>query len=376
MPRAAAFSRKPNAGSVIVLVMVTVLLASFLLTRFVQRAGTELLADARASDQARLRREAYSALEVTLAVLADVRAIDNGLQSPAQGWDRPLDYAGYTPENVGSVEVTYEDESGKLSLPRADLATLEALLELLGLGPAEAEKAGDSLLVWTQANYAPVDLDADGSNYERSALPHNPAARPMRSFAELASIENVRDYFLDDYGQPNERAQAFAANVSLYSFNQVNLNAATPVVMAAGGLVPAQIDALQAYNRQQAASGGPGYFRGISDVTGALGGNASLQGFGTEVRALRINITVRDGTNTFRLSTVIAPPGGATVATAPSQGASSSAAGSPAATSASTSAPLTETAVPDVKKLDYPFKVLEIREDVETPAPPPPADSL
>ena len=72
MPISQPIARRRFArGSVIVLVLLTVFLAAFLLTKFVQRAGTEMLADARAADQARLRREAYSALEVTLAVLAD-----------------------------------------------------------------------------------------------------------------------------------------------------------------------------------------------------------------------------------------------------------------------------------------------------------------
>jgi len=58
-PALRPFHRHRLRGSVIVLVLVTVLLAAFLLTRFVARAGTELLADARAGDRARLLREAY-----------------------------------------------------------------------------------------------------------------------------------------------------------------------------------------------------------------------------------------------------------------------------------------------------------------------------
>ena len=350
--------RRRTAGSVILLVLVTVLLAAFLLTKFVQRAGTEMLADARAGDQARLRREAYSALEATLAVLADVRTIDSGLHSPAQGWDEPLDYAGYTPEGGRKVEIAFEDESGKISLPKADPATLEALFELFGLNQADAEKATDALLVWTRENYVPTSLDTGADNYQRAAIPHNAAQRPLRSFAELAAIEYVRDVFCDDDGRPNDLAREFAANVSLYSFERINLNSAPAMVLAVGGLASGQIDGLKDRHRREEATAGLGYFKTVNDTKSILGADAPLQKFGADVLALRINVTVRDGAAVYRLSAVVAPPGGASLATAAKPAA-------PAA--ASTGVTATETAPQVIKKLDYPFKVLEIREDVEAP---------
>ncbi|MBL9214838.1 MAG: general secretion pathway protein GspK [Opitutaceae bacterium] len=358
--------RRPTAGSVILLVLVTVLLAAFLLTKFVSRAGTELLADARAGDQARLRREAYSALEVTLAVLADMRAIDNGLFSPAQGWDDPLAYAGYEPPEGTRIEVGFEDESGKISLPRADPVLLESIFGLLGVGAAEAEKATDALLVWTRTDYAPTSLDLDGSNYERAELPHNAAHRPLRSYAELASVEVVRDLLFDENGRPNALAREFAANVSLYSFGQTNLNAASPAVLLAAGLVDGQVQALRDFRLRDRQGGGLGFFRSAGDAAAVLGGNAPLQGLGAEIRALRVNVTVREGLASYRLSAVVAPPNGASVAEAAPEAAARAQANAATAGSAPSAA---ETAVPDIKKLDYPFKVLEIREDAESPAP-------
>jgi len=343
-----------------VLVLVTVALTSFLVFKFVQRAGTELLADARAGAQAQLRREAYSSLEVTLATLADINSIDTGLHSPAQGWDRPLEYAGYTPSAGRTVEVTFEDESGKISLPRANLATLQALLEQLGLGSTEAEKASDAILVWTRADYEPASLDTAGASYQRAALPYNPAQRPLRSYAELAAVEYVRNIFFDENGRPTQLGQDFAANVSLYSFDHINLNAASPAVLVASGLAEAQSNAMQDYLAQQAKSGGRNFFQNVGDANTALGTNAPLTAFSANVQALRVNITVRDGAGIFRLSAVIAPPGGASVAVAPVL--------SPATTNpAQTSGNPVTTAPVITKKLDYPFKVLEIQENVETP---------
>ena len=340
------------------LVLVTVTLTSFLLFKFVQRAGTELLADARAGDQARLRQEAYSALEVTLSTLADINAIDTGLHSPSQGWDQPLEYAGYTPADGRKVEIGFEDESGKISLPRVNAATLELLLEQLGLAQAEAEKVTDALLVWTRADYVPASVDASGASYQRAKLPYNPAQRPLRSWTELAAVEYARDFFFDENGRLTPLAQEFAANVSLYSFDRINLNSAPPVVLAANGLAEAQTNALQEFLSQQAKSGGPEYFQTVGDANTALGTNASLTAFNVNVQALRINVTVREGAAIFRLSAVVAPPGGATVATAPA--ATPPATNAPAAGNPAAAAPVV------TKKLDYPFKVLEIQENVES----------
>lgn len=349
-------------GSVILLVLVTVLLVAFLLTKFVQRAGTELLADAKAGDQARLRREAYSALEVTLAVLADFRAHEQGLFSPAQGWDQPLEYAGYAPAGGLRVTIEIQDESGKLSLPRADAATLGVLLEILGLQRIEAERVADALLVWTQADYVPSSTEADASKYERTAFPHRPPGRPLRSFAELASVAYARDFFFDKSGQPTALAQEFAANVSLYSFARVNLNAATPVALAVGGLDTGQMDALQGYIQKAKTAGRPSYFRAVNEAAVVLG-SAPLQVFGSETAALRITVTVRDGAAGFRLSAVVAPPGGATlgIAAVPKD--------------QPKTPPAEETGGEVIKKLDYPFKVLEIRENLESMGISPP-DSL
>jgi hypothetical protein len=349
--------RRPRrqAGSVILLVLVTVLLAAFMLTKFVERAGTELMADARAGDRARLRREAYSALETTLAVLADVRAVDEGLYSPAQGWDRPLEYASYTPAGGLEVEVGFDDETGRISLPRADAPTLEALFGLLGVDQAQAERASDALMTWMHADYVPPTLESDPGNYEQAALPHHAAGRPLRSLDELASIAVVRDLLFDDEGRPNARWAAFVANVSLQSFDRVNLNSATPGALAAAGLGSSQINGLDDFLHPRGAGGARPFFKGANEAAAFLGATAPADRFGTEIRVLRINVTVRDGASRYRLSAVVAPPGATPPPVRP-----------PVPDQTKRPAPdqaPEEKAPVVVKKLDYPFAVLEVVED-------------
>src|ERR1043165_1535429 len=64
---------KPRRGFVIVVVMVTMLFATAALLTFMEKASNDLLVEQRAATANRLRAEAYSALEVTLAVLEEFR---------------------------------------------------------------------------------------------------------------------------------------------------------------------------------------------------------------------------------------------------------------------------------------------------------------
>ena len=60
-------------SSVIVLVLVTLVFTAAALTAFIEKASNDLLVEIREADSQRLRQEAFSAMEVTLAVLEDFR---------------------------------------------------------------------------------------------------------------------------------------------------------------------------------------------------------------------------------------------------------------------------------------------------------------
>ena len=105
-----------EGASVLVIVMITLLFAAFALVAFIEKASNDLLVEHREAQARRLRMEAYSALEVTLAVLEDFRLATNGLHSPAEGWNDPLGFVGYTPTEDRKVEISFDDESSKLSL--------------------------------------------------------------------------------------------------------------------------------------------------------------------------------------------------------------------------------------------------------------------
>lgn len=368
-----------DPGSVILLVLMTLLLTAFALTKYLEKTTVDLLAVARDVRAERLRVEAYSALETTLAVLQEFQTVDSGLYSPAEGWGTPLDFAGYAPPEGLVVEAAIEDESGKISLPHADFQTLRDLFLLLDLKQSDAERLADALLVWMQQGYEPVDsFSARATDYERAALPHDPPARSLHSFSELAAIQFVRDRFYDDQGRPNDLWRRFTNSVSLFDFTLPNLNGARDTTLAAlGGYDAASIKmiidylgGLGSYARQ-----GPAHFRTSQEMAALVGQAAMSSRLGTRVSCLRITVTVREGSTSFRVSAVVAPSGGAglppadaptatsrSTTTAADQNSSgtntsgSTAAALPATPSASTRVP---------QLLNYPFTLLEIRENDE-----------
>lgn len=368
-------------GSVILLVLMTLLLTAFALTKYLEKTAVDLLADAREARAGRLRVQAYSALETTLGVLQEFLTVDGGLHSSAEGWGQPLEFAGYAPPEGLKVEATLEDESGKISLRHADYQTLRDLFILLGQKQSDAERLADALLVWMQQGYEPVNsFNARAADYERAAVAHDPPGRSLHSFSELASIQYVRDVLFDANGQPNGLWRSFVDSVSLFDFSQPNVNNGRETTLAAVGSYDAAsvkmvgdfLGGLGSYSRQ-----GPGFFHNAQEVAGLVGQGTAGSKLGTEVRCLRVTITVREGQASYRLSAVIAPPGGAALppanppaANSTSAADSSSTQDNAAATAGSAAAPAATTqpaasGSQTQPTLNYPFTLLEIQENDE-----------
>lgn len=392
--------RSRKKGSVLVIVLVTIVLTAFALTAFLDKASSDLIVAARDSDARRLRIEAHSALEVTLGVLSSFYQTVGALRSPSEGWGDPLTFANWKPAEGRTVEVTFEDESGKISLPNVDSQTLVAVFEQWEIPQTDAEKLADALLNWMKPNYA-----AQGTftpDYDQATLPYAPPGRSLRSFDELAAIDVVKDTFYGEDGRPNELWHRFTQTFSLLNYRQPNINSARPDVLAAlGSFDESQTQHLSDYINGTGtyALKGPEYFRSVAETAAVIGqGNQGV--FGAQISALRIQITVHEGRALYRLNAVVTIPGqqaAQTVqpnATANPSGASATAnpgqSGNPANPAQANNAnrnnaaagrggrgsTATANASTGAPALNYPFTVLEINENNEPvsaapPAPPP-----
>jgi general secretion pathway protein K len=379
---------RESRGSVLVIVMITLLFATFALIAFIEKATNDLLVEQREAETKRLRMEAYSALEVTLAVLEDFRQVGNGLHSPAEGWSDPLAFAGYTPTEGRTVEISFEDESGKISLPHTDAATLSRLFQTWDVTKTDADTYADALMGWMQRGH--VYSSSIQPDYEQQTPAYEPPLRPLRSYQELAAIDTVREKFYDADGRPNDLWHKFGAAVSLLNFTKPNINGAKPDALLALG----QFELSQQQNVNDFITGtgnytatGPGYFQNMTDAQRIAGPNGNLGAFATTISALRIFITVHDGQSQFRLAAVVTPQGGGattvtTTATATRAEASANAnrtvaqpQNQPNATQQNArQANATTRQTGATRSLNYPFTLLEIRENDEIPqlpAPPP-----
>jgi general secretion pathway protein K len=371
------FSRSPRRGSVIVLVLVLVLLTALLLNRFIESTSVELLLETRHADRERLSQDARSALEVTLATLADFIAIDHGLYTPAQGWADPLAYAGYTPREGVTITVAFEDESGKIPLPNASRDTLLALFVNLGLPEPDANKLADALLFWIQDGYVPTSTAVDDSAYAAALTPYAPPRRSLRSFDELRSVLVARDYFFDADDQPKPLYQDFINSVSLYNFHNANVNAGVASTLAAAALDDSQATKISDYlsGKGDRLAGAPPYLRNGRDYRAVMGA-APTNGLGTTIQCLRIKVTAREGAAVLVLNALVAQGGAASLppvavigdATAEQN---DTAVPAPDNTAGQSQAAGTTTRSQASTSLNYPFVILELTE--ETSSQPPPA---
>lgn len=292
-------------GSVLLLTLFLVVLAAFAMSRFIERAHGEIISEALYAERDRLRVEAYSALESTIATLYNVVRLDEQLYSPEQGWADPLWLAGVRLPDDLEVEVEFEDEMGKISLPGAGRDRLLRLFEHLGFDAIDSQELTEALQGWMSRQEAEQGFAAHHSDYERAELPYEPPYRPLRSFQELAAIAGFRDAFFDGQGVPNERFHRLTSLVSLYQFETINANTASPAVLQIWSDVGEQ-EADNIGTHRQRVPGTKPYFESVEEAEQQLGIPLG-DGYGVATHCLRINITVSHGTSDFVLSAVVAP---------------------------------------------------------------------
>lgn len=302
-------SASARRGSVIVVVLVTLLLASMMLLKFYENSEVELTLATRQADRVRLRADAYAALETALAVMAEIKAIDENLYSPEQGWGDPYEYAGESPREGLEVSFSFTDESGKLSLPNMSFQDMVEFAQVLGQNETDARRFADGLYAWTTADHAPQDADAEASRYERELLPHTPPKRSLRSWDELRAVRVARDFVYDpETGALTAFGQALHDNVSLYSFESANINALAPMIGTARGWDENQNNSIAAYRSGKGprAPGAPSWFRSVSDLTSVIGANAEVAGLDAVAKLVRVDVNVRQGAAAMRLSALVA----------------------------------------------------------------------
>lgn len=360
-------TRNRQQGSVLLLTLFLVVLASFALSRFIEKAYSEILAEAVYTERDRLRMEAYSALETTVAVLYNVARMDQQLYSPEQGWGDPLEFAGVQLSDDLDVRVEFIDEMGKISLPSADRDRLMRLFEVLDFDAIDSQELTDALTGWMSRQEEGNSFATHHLDYERAELPYAPPYRSLNSLYELAAVAGFRDAFFNAQGDPNERFYQLASLVSLYRFNTINVNSASPAVLRIWSDVGEQeADGIESH-RQQITTLKP-FFENMEEAQAQLGIPLG-EGYGVATQCLRVRITVSDGMASFVLSAVVAPSSRADALRPPSglnpprADTPSGEGGQDAPSQASRRPSSPRGGANNQQPIPYPYRFLEIREN-------------
>lgn len=300
---------KRRRGSVIIVVLVLITLASLLLARFMEDNSLELSLATHEADRRRLRADAQSELELALAVIAEIRSVDlNKIHAPSQGFDDPHAYAGFPPRDGLQVQFEYEDESAKLPLSVLTKNDLIQLLYSLGMEQRDAERVSDAIVAWQSKSYESLEEEASDAAYQRATLSFRPARRPIRSFEEFRSIGVAKELFFDERGRATPIFQAFKACVSLYTFPQANINTASDAVLLSQGLDENQLALIRERQAEigRRIVGTPPYFRVTDEVRRLIGGGANLAKFDDEIILMWVRVTVKEGLAKCRVSALVA----------------------------------------------------------------------
>lgn len=299
--------RASRRGSVIVAMLGLVAILGAMLVSFTGEATERIKYTGLLDVRTDLRPTAYSALEITLAVLSEIAEIDGGLRAPSQGWNDPLAYSRLEapfPEGF-DVTIDIKDESSRLPLARMGKDELEALFYMMDIPSYDAEKLANLLLDWMDANdYARLN-SSDGDDYLRMDPPYWAANAVPTSWDDFRRIEGYNELFWDEDGQPTPQFAQFRDAVSLINTGKVNINSAGPLVIS----VLAHLGGVDVQSIENDLAGFDGE-RGTSDdrivsqdSTASWLENVPLASYTIDL--LRVRVNARSGDAAFTVDALV-----------------------------------------------------------------------
>ena len=130
----------------------------------------------------------------------------------------------------------FHSEAGRIDINAAPKVMLTNLFVALGAKPEDAGQYADRIIGWrtpAPANNAP-NPEADA--YQVAGLPYKPRGGPFQEIGELSLVLGLPPAWVDRLGP----------YVTVYGGSQVNILDAPPLVLAALGVAPDQVNAVLA----------------------------------------------------------------------------------------------------------------------------------
>lgn len=308
--------RDSRRGAILIFVLLMIVMASTAMVLFIERSQLEIRTETLHWQRDSLRADAYSSLDVVLAVLEDVVQIDGALRDPSQGWMQPFAYADWPMPAGLQVEVQFTDESGKLSLATMRPEEMERLFEHLGFDLGVREDLTDAFFAWIKEDFQPRGTGMTREVYSLRELPHRPGFRPIRSYREIFAIEGFRRAFQDDDGLPDERFARFQQLTTLVPVERINVNAMNPEILP---IVLGEMNNLATFQGEDFRNQRPegrNWFESPGEASGLWGVDLPGDRFHAEIEALTVNLRILLGNQEKRLRVTLttrdfSPDGGA-----------------------------------------------------------------
>lgn len=300
-------------GSILLMVLVLVIVVSYVLTKFIERAHVEVQGEGYYVERTRLRLQAWSMLEVAVAVLADVKTIDGALFSPTQGWRDPLDYAQVELPEGMNVIFEFLDESAKLGINELDEGSLFLLFDHMEFELDVSQTLTNSLLDWIDENDEARIDGGESEEYSSSEMEMHPSNRPLRSLSELSSIIGFREHFFDEFGFPNHYFSQLAEMLTHHPVTTLNANTASPLALEAlAGLNEIQVETLNDYLAgidREIDTDDDNYFATGGEISDVLGETEAGVPISNQISILTIKVTVQESGSAYSLIGTISTEG-------------------------------------------------------------------
>jgi len=294
---------KRRKASLLLYVLCMIVFLSAIMVSVFQYASAQLKIKSSASMLGELRADAYNALNVAIAGIEEYKFIDGGLYSIDQGFGNLLSDRNFELPSGNTIEITVEDESGKIPLVNMSEEMLIAFFVTMNFDENTAQTLTDCLLDWTDADSGVRLKGAEDEEYA-PGLP-NPPNRNLRDYSELRWIKNFDKYFFNEDASPNEFYKIFVENISLEEYQFININSANEFTLKTVYECNKErydertLDAIKGIGVN--VEDGITWLKSFTDLSNR-GVNMPTKACACEIALLRINIKVTRGIAIYHLS--------------------------------------------------------------------------
>lgn len=212
-------TKRCRGGYILIMVLGSIVLISSIVLLFMLQSTERLKVTVAANSQAFLTAQAYSVLEISLAVINQCGTRDHALRGPRQGWEHPLDHVSASFPDGMQIRVTCSDESCKIPLHSASRELLLRAFDRMGLSLTLSDELADALLDWMDADDLKRLHGFDGSDYTDAGADYSAPGRVPVGWSELDLIHGWQ-------GLSTEQKAQFSRWFTLQNTSLINLNTA------------------------------------------------------------------------------------------------------------------------------------------------------